>query len=87
METDAHLKIEVSIRITRKISAYESVEVAAAKIEDNAPWDEIKPTAVNRALDVVLEDVTARVAKQLKAEHQRRRALEQEAARAEELSF
>jgi hypothetical protein len=81
------LKIEVSIRITEK-QGYDVREIAAAKVEDNAPWDEIKPTAVHFAVDAAIEDVTARVQKQLKAEHAKRRAVEIEAQRnAEESVF
>jgi len=83
-DTD-NLKIEVSIRITRR-SGYDTIDVAAAKVEDSAPWDEIKPTAVHRAVDAVLEDVTERIGRQLKAEHTKRRAA-QAAAEAEEEAF
>lgn len=76
--TDQNLKIEVSIRITRR-EGYDTIDVAGAKVEDQAPWDEIKPTAVHRALDAVLEDVTDRVARQLKAEHAKRRAIARDA--------
>ena len=70
------MKIEVSIRVSDRADAYTTVDVAAAKLETNAPWDEIKPTAVHRALDAVIEDVLARVEKQIKAEHDKRRAEE-----------
>jgi hypothetical protein len=74
------MKIEISIRVTDRADAYTTLDVAAAKIETMAPWDEIKPTAYHRALDSALEDVLARVEKQLKAEHDKRRADERERA-------
>jgi hypothetical protein len=70
------MRIEVSIRISDKSGPYETTDVAAAKVETNAPWDEVKPTAVHRALDSVIEDVVERVEKQLKAEHMKRREAE-----------
>jgi hypothetical protein len=72
------MKIEVSIRISDRANAYTTVDVAAAKLETNAPWDELKPAAVHRALDSALEDVLARVHLQIKAEDAKRREAERQ---------
>jgi hypothetical protein len=69
------MKISVDIRITDKISSYESKDVALAKLEIEAPWDDVKPTAVHRALDDVLDDVVERVKSQLRAEGKHRLAM------------
>lgn len=72
------MKITVSIQISDRADAYTTVDVAAAKLETNAPWDEIKPSAVHRALDSAIEDVLARVHLQIKAEAAKRIEAERE---------
>lgn len=65
------LKIEVSIRITRKVG-YDIQDVAVAKIEDSAVWP------VASALAAITDDVTERATRQLRAEAKRLAALETE---------
>jgi hypothetical protein len=73
------MKIKVDIRITDKISSYESKDVAVASLEIEAPWDDLKPFAVHRALDDVLDDVVERVNTQLRTEGKHRLAMRDDA--------
>ena len=76
------LKIKVDISITDKISSYDSKDVAIARVEIESPWDDLRPTAIQRALDDVLEDVVERVKVQLRAEAKTRQAIREEAEEA-----
>lgn len=73
------MKIEVSISITEN-KGYNTDEIAVAKLEVEAPWDEIKPTAVRNQLESVLDDVSGRVTAQLVRVHKANIAAEREQA-------
>lgn len=76
------MKIIVDIHISER-KGYDSHDVASAKLEIEAPWDDVKPTSVHNALAGAIEDVTDRVNQQLRAIQKARIAAERAAAEVE----
>lgn len=84
---DEALKIEVSVRVTRR-DGYNTTDIAGAKLEDTVTWPEIDPDLANpgAALRRATADVLDRVDRQLHIESARKAEVEREAARQSEFA-
>lgn len=83
------MKVTVSIDITEKIGSFDTNTIAQAKLEVEAPWDDIKPTSIAQVVSGAVSDVQERLTDQLvrieKAEIAKRREAEREALATEVL--